>query len=79
MSASVCGPECNGTCPGPEPRRAFHVRGCPNDLVPHDYVSTACHHGLHEQCRLTCKFCPTDCGCPCHHVTHASAEPEAGR
>lgn len=27
------------------------------------YVSTACQHGKHEQCRLRCKFCGADCGC----------------
>lgn len=34
----------------------------------HHYVSTACHHMLHDQCRLTCKYCPTPnpCKCPCH-------------
>ena len=34
----------------------------------HNYVSTACEHGLHEQCRRTCKFCPAECLCPyCDH------------
>jgi hypothetical protein len=33
---------------------------------PHDYLSTACFHGLHERCRLNCKFCGVDCRCPCH-------------
>lgn len=32
----------------------------------HAYVSTACQHQLHQQCRRTCKFCPADCGCMCH-------------
>ncbi len=33
------------------------------------YVSTACHHGLHERCRKVCKHCPEACGCPCHVIT----------
>lgn len=32
----------------------------------HDYLSTACYHGLHERCRKECKFCATKCRCP-HH------------
>lgn len=32
----------------------------------HDYLSTACHHGLHERCRKTCKFCAAPCKCECH-------------
>jgi hypothetical protein len=32
----------------------------------HDYLSTACFHGLHDRCRLTCKFCAVPCRCPCH-------------
>src|SRR5438105_1997448 len=32
----------------------------------HDYLSTACYHGLHERCRKTCKFCDTSCRCLCH-------------
>lgn len=34
----------------------------------HDYVSTACHRGIHYRCRLTCKFCRVDCSCPCHQA-----------
>jgi hypothetical protein len=33
---------------------------------PHLYVSTACQHGEHGQCRRTCKFCPAFCRCECH-------------
>ena len=34
----------------------------------HNYVSTACEHGLHEHCRKVCKFCEADCLCPyCDH------------
>ncbi len=32
----------------------------------HDYLSTACFHGLHEQCRKQCKFCDVECRCDCH-------------
>lgn len=34
--------------------------------MTHDYLSTACHHELHEECRRTCKFCPAECQCSCH-------------
>lgn len=40
----------------------------------HDYVSTACHHALHDRCRLVCKFCDVPCGCRCH-----VEESDAGR
>jgi hypothetical protein len=32
----------------------------------HSYMSTACHHGLHRDCRRTCKFCTSKCRCHCH-------------
>jgi len=32
----------------------------------HHYVSTACRHRLHGQCRQTCKFCFAACACVCH-------------
>jgi hypothetical protein len=32
------------------------------------YVSTACLHRLHEQCRRQCKFCSAKCGCSCGHT-----------
>jgi hypothetical protein len=32
----------------------------------HHYLSTACHHELHESCRRTCKFCEAECLCTCH-------------
>lgn len=34
----------------------------------HDYTSTACQHGHHDQCRLTCKFCGTPCRWPGHQT-----------
>jgi hypothetical protein len=32
----------------------------------HLYCSTACHHGLHDECRLSCKWCREPCCCICH-------------
>lgn len=34
-------------------------------LNPH-YLSTACHHTFHDECREVCKFCESPCVCPCH-------------
>lgn len=34
----------------------------------HEYLSTACYHGLHERCRKECKFCGVKCNCPCHEM-----------
>jgi len=34
----------------------------------HDYKSTACLHGQHADCRLSCKFCDAKCSCECHKV-----------
>jgi hypothetical protein len=42
------------------------------DIPNHRYISTACQHGLHEQCRLTCKFCQSPCQCDCKYVGHKS-------
>lgn len=36
--------------------------------APHAYVSTACLHGRHDDCRRTCKYCSA----PCQHPAHAS-------
>jgi hypothetical protein len=33
----------------------------------HDYLSAACYHGAHDECRWTCKFCLAVCRCPCGH------------
>ena len=43
----------------------------------HEYLSTACLHGLHGRCRRTCKFCLVLCGClhpkcPCAQVRQAA-------
>jgi hypothetical protein len=37
-------------------------------FFPHKYLATACRHGLHDQCRKTCKFCMEPCRCKCHKV-----------
>lgn len=34
--------------------------------VFHEYVSTACQHRQHDECRQTCKFCNRNCLCVCH-------------
>jgi hypothetical protein len=39
--------------------------------APHDYLSTACLHGLHDRCRKQCKFCSVACKCACHATTAA--------
>ncbi len=33
----------------------------------HKYISTACHHKLHTNCRMICKFCESKCACLCHN------------
>lgn len=33
---------------------------------PHAYLSTACFHKKHVECRRVCKYCPQECVCPCH-------------
>ncbi len=40
----------------------------------HVYLSTACQHGKHEECRLVCKFCGAKCTCGCGHETAMKAE-----
>jgi len=44
----------------------------PHDVVvrqgAHDYLSTACWHGLHPRCRDDCKFCAAECACRCHRA-----------
>lgn len=34
--------------------------------MPHAYISTACQHLRHQECRRECKFCSATCQCPCH-------------
>lgn len=44
---------------------------------PHRYLSTACFHGLHAQCRRWCKFCSVSClcedpDCPCYKFRNSA-------
>ena len=32
----------------------------------HEYLSTACWHGVHTRCRSECKFGGETCVCECH-------------
>lgn len=47
-------------------------------LVEHQYLSTACLHGRHDDCRLTCKWCPAPCLCDCHIETGETAAARKG-
>jgi hypothetical protein len=38
------------------------------EKLPHFYLSTACHHNRHSECRLQCKFCEAKCCCECHAI-----------
>lgn len=38
----------------------------------HVYVSSACHYGHHEQCRLVCKYCGAPCACDHHFIEGAT-------
>lgn len=49
---------------GDDFRAATGITAAPR-LHPH-YLSTYCHHQLHDRCRLTCKVCGKPCVCPCH-------------
>lgn len=42
----------------------------------HLYVSTACQHEQHYDCRLACTFCDAPCLCPCHTLIGAAATRE---
>jgi hypothetical protein len=37
--------------------------------MEHKYVSTACQHDRHDECRQSCKFCEASCLCDCHGET----------
>lgn len=67
---------------------ADHVAGRPAGTVsahgPGGYVSTACQHGLHDECGCRqrersdttpphCKYCPASCACPAPDCTHIAA------
>ena len=34
--------------------------------VLHDFVTTACHHRKHDECKPVCKYCSSHCLCVCH-------------
>jgi hypothetical protein len=38
------------------------------------YLSTACIHAHHDECKNTCKFCDRDCRCPCHESDQTTEE-----
>lgn len=38
------------------------------------YFSTYCIHGLHDDCRLTCKHCARACCCDCHQGEHTDGD-----
>jgi uncharacterized protein YegP (UPF0339 family) len=40
----------------------------PVDGLFRHYTSTYCIHLLHDQCRLTCKHCASQCLCKCHSM-----------
>lgn len=40
----------------------------------HHYKSTACVHGLHDACRLYCKWCNNFCNCNCHNETKTETD-----
>jgi uncharacterized protein YuzE len=47
----------------------------PPDLhcLIHEYLSTACWHEVHDECRRTCKFCDKPCACDCHAARSVSS------
>jgi hypothetical protein len=43
-------------------------RATTDPIEPCTYLSTACDHGLHDRCRISCKFCGSYCVCrDCDH------------
>lgn len=42
----------------------------------HRYVSTACTHDRHPDCRVVCKFCEQICLCSCHWHVKATEHTE---
>src|ERR1044072_5283050 len=52
--------------------RAIYVKSSRNEKrvgnnpINHKYISTACHHETHTNCRAVCKWCPAPCRCECH-------------
>lgn len=54
------------------------IASAPAPVLTHHYISTACQHGKHDQCRKVCKFCLAQCACTeCNHeavLTQPSAD-----
>jgi hypothetical protein len=38
------------------------------------YLSTACIHEHHDECKGTCKFCDSNCRCKCHANTEETGQ-----
>lgn len=51
----------------PDARRCVDSVTADRAISLHDYLSTACYHGQHDQCRKQCKFCEVGCNCGCHN------------
>src|SRR5262245_30899941 len=50
-----------------------------DDVTPdaHYYLSTACQHGQHGECRHACKFCDAPCRCY-HHLSPGGGPRDGG-
>lgn len=48
---------------------SFPAPKTPEQVEHGVYLSTACWHDLHTECRLTCKYCELPCFCHCHPDT----------
>lgn len=68
----------NGTPPIRRTNKASRHCSRPNaeTFMIHAYLSTACLHKLHKECRRQCKFCDAKCDCPCHAVEQEPQEPQ---
>jgi len=44
-------------------------------MTRHFYLSTACQHELHDECRRSCTFCAAPCRCGCHRPDPPDSEP----
>lgn len=40
----------------------------PGSKPAHVYLSAACTHQAHEECRKQCEYCDAKCTCACHVV-----------
>jgi hypothetical protein len=57
----------DNTKPHEKWKDCINWRPLPEPSPGHDYLSTACLHERHGQCRHSCKFCGVQCRCECHH------------